>query len=82
MRLNLKVILFIIEFVLVTNSSLFSIRIANELSEFRNYLFILYTHTGKYQEENKKNLKNYSFQGLTYIKVKISSQLVVRRMKK
>ena len=31
---------FIPEFVLCTNSSLFWFRIANELSEFRNYLFV------------------------------------------
>lgn len=33
--------LFIPEFVLCTNSSLFWFKIANELSEFRNYLYII-----------------------------------------
>ena len=34
--------LFIIELVLITNFSLFSIIIANELSEFRNYLLVIF----------------------------------------
>ena len=36
---------FIPEFVLFTNSSLFWFKIANERSEFRNYLILFYTVT-------------------------------------
>ena len=50
---------FIPEFVLCTNSSLFWFRIANELSEFRNYLFF-FTLSEKYGDY-VKSAHNYTF---------------------
>ena len=49
---------FIPEFVCCTNSSLFFIKIANELSEFRNYLNIMFRYPEKYfiPNENKQML--------------------------
>ena len=47
--------LFIIELVLSTNFSLFSIIIANELSEFRNYLTFKLKKAGRFSPASLNN---------------------------